>query len=172
MNDKAGSGQWSVSLDFFFRSCQEHLLEPANISPQKSWRTKDLFELLLLELLARSYFMIEFVFIRRIFAVMSHSGLKAGFCFQMPFALKGDVALSICQVSGKKNKSKNHQAAHSSQETLETSIVLCFRKIKTKQCLVNALLVPIWGQLDLYNSRVSDCDSPARNKDGGCLLVC
>lgn len=30
----------------------------------------------------------------------------------------------------KKNKLKSHQAAHSSQETLETSIVLCFRKIK------------------------------------------
>lgn len=57
-----------------------------------------MFELLLLELLARSYFMTGFVFVGRIFAVVSHSGLKAGFCFQMPFALKGDVAPGICQV--------------------------------------------------------------------------
>lgn len=57
-----------------------------------------LFELLLVELLACSYFMIEFVFIGSVFSVMSHSGLKAGFCFQMPFSLKGDVAPGICQV--------------------------------------------------------------------------
>lgn len=83
---------------FLFCSSQEHLHEPASIGPRKSWRKKDLFELLLLELLARSYFMTGFVFVGRIFAVMSHSGLKAGFCFQMPFALKGDVAPGICQV--------------------------------------------------------------------------
>jgi len=29
---------------------------------------------------------------------MSHSGLKDGFCFQLPFALKGDVASGICKV--------------------------------------------------------------------------
>lgn len=38
MKDKAGSGQWSV---FLFCSCQEHLLKPVNISPQKSWRNKE-----------------------------------------------------------------------------------------------------------------------------------
>lgn len=53
--------------------------------------------------------MIEFVFLGRIFAVMSHSGLKEGFCFQLTFALKGDVASGICQVQ-KKNP-KNHQAS-------------------------------------------------------------
>lgn len=40
--------------------------------------------------------MIEFVFLGSIFAVMSDSGLKEGFCFQIPFALKGDVATGIC----------------------------------------------------------------------------
>lgn len=72
----------------------------------------------------------------------------------------------------KKNKLKNHQAAYTSQETLETSIVLCFRKIKIKQCLVNALLMSLPGQLDLFNSKISDSDTPACNRDLACLLVC
>lgn len=91
-------GQASGLTSFLFAAAKSTCLNQP-ISVHKSHREKkDLFELLLLELLAHSYFMIEFVFIGRIFAVMSHSGLKAGFCFQMPFALKGDVAPGICQV--------------------------------------------------------------------------
>lgn len=40
---------------------------------------------------------IEFVFLGKVFAVVSHSGLE-GFSFQLPFALKGDVASGISQV--------------------------------------------------------------------------
>lgn len=68
-----------------FHSSQEPA-EPANTSPQKSWGKKDSFALLWLSLLACSCFMIEFIFLGSIFSVMSDSGLKEGFCFQMPFA--------------------------------------------------------------------------------------
>lgn len=71
--------------------------EPANISPPK-WGKEGSFVLLLLRLLVCSCFMSAFVFLGRIFAVMTHSGLKVGVCFQLPFALKGDVASGICQV--------------------------------------------------------------------------
>lgn len=49
----------------------------------------------------------------------------------------------------KKNKLKNHQTAHSSQETLETSLVLLFFFILKNQamlseCIADASLGPAW----------------------------
>lgn len=58
------------------------------------------------------------------------------------------------------------------KQLISVSLVLCFRKTKTKQCLGNALLILLWGLLDLCGSEMSDSNTPARNRDIACFLLC
>lgn len=82
------------------------------------------------------------------------------------------LLLVFVKLGGKNKIQKSSGSSLLNKHLISTSLVLCFRKAKIKLCLGNALPILLWGLLDLCGSTVLDSNTPARNRDVACFLLC